>query len=153
VRDAAFRLLQSLGKDAEDALIGALASPQPEYRRGAIQALMGFQSQKCVVKVAELNDREQDKTVKDAAWKCLLSAGKAAEPYVLKYLQDQDATIRRDALTGLRGSQDDQTLAAVSKLFVQEAEEVPLHQAFEFLQRAGPKAEPAFLEGLKSPRS
>ena len=37
VRDAAFRLIQSLGKDGEDSLIAALASPQFEYRRGAIQ--------------------------------------------------------------------------------------------------------------------
>jgi HEAT repeat protein len=152
VRDAAFRLLQALGKDAEDALTGALSSPQAEYRRGAIQTLMSFQSQKCVAKVAEIYDREQDKTVKDAAWKCLLASGKAAEPYLIKYLQDQDAQIRKDALAGLRGSQDEQTLAAVAKEFLQESEDVPLHQAFEFLQRAGSKAEPAFLEGLKSPR-
>ena len=152
VRHAAFQLLQALGKDAEDALIGALANPQTEYRRGAVQALMGFQSQKCVGKVAELCDREQDKTVKDAAWKCLLASGKAAEPYLLKYLQDQDPQIRRDALSGLKGSQDEQTLAAVAKLFALESEDVPLHQAFEFLQRAGAKAEPAFLDGLKSAR-
>jgi HEAT repeat protein len=152
VRDAAFRLLQALGKDAEDALIGALASPQAEYRRGAIQALSGFQSQKCVAKVAALYDREQDDATKKAAWKCLLSAGKAAEPHLLKYLQDPDANIRKDALSGLKASQDDQTLAAVAKLFIQESEDLPLHHAFEFLQRAGPKAEPAFLEGLKSTR-
>ena len=84
----------------------------------------------------------------DAAFATL----KAAEPYLLKYLQDQDAEIRKGALMGLRGSQDDQTLAAVAKLFAQEAEEVPLHHAFEFLQRAGSKAEPAFLDGLKSAR-
>jgi len=152
VRDAAFRLLQSLGKDAEDALIGALSSPQAEYRQGAIQALIGIPSQKCVPKVAELYDRETVKTVKDVAWRCLLTAGKAAEPYLLKYLQDQDAEIRKGALTGLKGSQEEQTLAAVAKLFVQETEEVPLHHAFEFLQRVGLKAEPAFLDGLKSSR-
>jgi HEAT repeat protein len=153
VREAAFRLLQALGKDAEDALTGALSSPQAEYRRGAIQTLMSFQSQKCVSKVAEIYDREQDKTVKDAAWKCLLASGKAAEPYLVKYLQDQDAQVRKDALSGLKGSQDKQTLLAVAKLFAQETEDVPLHQAFEFLQRSGPEAEPAFLEGLKSTRA
>jgi len=152
VRDAAFRLLQAVGKDAEDALIGALSSPQAEYRRGAIQALTGFQSQKCVAQIATLYDRETDKTVKEAAWKCLLLVGKAAEPYLVKFLQDQDATIRKDALTGLRQSTDDQVLAAVAKLFTQETEDVPLHHAFEFLQRLGLKAEPAFLTGLKSPR-
>ncbi|MBI3856774.1 MAG: HEAT repeat domain-containing protein [Planctomycetes bacterium] len=152
VREAAFRLLQSLAQDGEDALIAALASPQVEFRRGAIQSLAGFRSQKCVGKIAELYDREPDKTVKEAAWRCLLSLGKASEPYLLKYLGDADAGIRKDALSGLRGSQDDQTLAAVAKLFDQETEEAPLHQASEFLQRAGLRAEPAYLSGLKNPR-
>ena len=152
VRDAAFRLLQSLGKDGEDSLIAALTSPQFEYRRGAIQSLAEFKSQKCVAKIAELVDRETDKGVKDAAWKCLLSLGKAAEPYLVKFLGDADPVVRKDALSGLRGSTDDQTATAVAKLFEQEAEEQPLHQAYEFLLRAGTRAEPAFLAGLKSPR-
>ena len=152
VRDAAFRLLQSLGKDGEDALIAALSSPQFEYRKGAIQSLSEFKSQKCVGKIAELVDRETDKGVKDAAWKCLLSLGKAAEPHLVKFLGDADPMIRKDAVAGLRGSQDEPTIAAVAKLFEQEAEEAPLHQAYDFLQRAGSRAESAFLAGLKSPR-
>src|SRR5205085_6520042 len=112
----------ALGKDAEEGLIGALANPNAEFRRGAIQSLTEFKSQKCVGKIAELYDRETDRTVKDLAWKCLLSTGKAAEPYLVKYLQDQDAAIRKDALMGLRGSQDEQTLAAVAKQFEQETE-------------------------------
>ena len=152
VRDAAFRLLQSLGKEGEDSLIAALTSPQFEYRRGAIQSLAEFKSQKCVGKIAELVDRETDKNVKDAAWKCLLSLGKPAEPYLVKFLGDADPVIRKDALTGLRGSQDDQTMAAVAKLFEQEAEEAPLHQAYDFLLKAGPRSETAFLAGLKSAR-
>ena len=151
VRDAAFRLLQALGKDGEDSLIAALSSPQIEYRLGAIQTLSEFKSQKCVGKIAELVDRDKDKT-KEAAWKCLLSLGKPAEPYLVKFLGDADSGIRKEALAGLRGSQDDQTLAAVAKLFEQEAEEQPLHQAYDFLLRAGSRAEPAFLSGLKSPR-
>lgn len=153
VRDAAFRLLQSLGKDAEDALIGALSSPNAPFRRGAIQTLADIKSQKCVKRIAELYDRETDKEVREGAWRYLLSAGKSAEPHLLKFLQDPDATIRKDALAGLKGSEEEQTLAAVAKLFFQETEEAPLSQAFEFLQRAGLRAEPAFLAGLQSPRS
>jgi HEAT repeat protein len=152
VRDAAFRLLQSLGKDGEDSLIAALGSPQFEYRRGAIQTLAEIKSQKCVEKVAALVDRETDKVTKDAAWRCLLSLGKASEPYVVKFLGDADPGIRKDALGALRGSQDDQTMAAVAKLFEQETDEAPLHQAYDFLLKAGPRAEPAFLAGLKCPR-
>lgn len=152
VRDAAFRLLQALGVQAEDAIIGALSNPVAEYRRGAIQSLSEFKSQKCVAKIAELYDRETDKSVKDAAWKCLLSLGRAAEPYLLKFLQDQDSAIRRDALTGLRGSQEEKTVEAVAKVFESESDEAPLHQAYEFLVRAGLRAEPAFLAGLKSTR-
>lgn len=151
VREAAFRLLQTLGRTAEDALIAALSNPSAEYRRGAIQALAEFKSEKAVGTIAKLYDRETDKT-KEAAWKYLLSAGRAAEPHLLRFLKDPDASIRKDALLGLRGSQDDQTLAAVAALFVQETEEVPLHHAFEFLQRAGLRAEASFLSGLQSPR-
>lgn len=150
VRETAFRLIQALGQAGEDALIAALASPQLEYRRGAIQSLTEFRSQKCVEKVAGLYDRETEKTVKDAAWKCLLSVGRAAEPYLVKYLGDPDATVRTGALTGLMGSEDGRTFEAVAKLFVQESDEGPRQKSFEFLQRAGLRAEPTFLSGLKS---
>jgi HEAT repeat protein len=153
VRDAAFRLLQTLGKDAEDAFIVMLAHSSPEFRRGALQSLMEMKSQKCAGKVADLYDRESDKGVKEAAFKCLLALSKAAEPFLLKHLGDADASIRRDCLLGLRGSQSDEVLAAVTRLFGQEAEEGPLHQAFDFLQRAGPAGELAFLAGLKNARA
>src|SRR5262245_57508895 len=39
VRDAAFKLLQALGKEAEDALIAALSSANVEHRKGAVQSL------------------------------------------------------------------------------------------------------------------
>lgn len=152
VREAAFRLLQALGKSAEDALIHALSSPNAEFRRGAIQALAEFKSEKAVGTIAKLYDRETDKTTKESAWKYLLSGEKAAEPHLVRFLKDPDEKIRKEALQGLKGSQDDQTLAAVAGLFVQETEAEPLHQAFEFLQRAGPRAEATFLAGLRSPR-
>jgi HEAT repeat protein len=153
VRDAAFRLLQALGKDAEEALISALASPNAEFRRGAIQALSECKSQKCVGTIAALYDREPDKNVKEAAWRCLLAAGKPAEPHLLKFLKDTDSKIREGALQGLLGSQDERTLSAVAALFGQETEEGPLQKSFEFLQRAGAPGETAFLAGLKSPRA
>ena len=78
VRDAAFRLLQGLGKAAEDYLIAALESPTLEHRRGAIQTLSEIKSQKCAKEMAALHDREPDKDVKAAAFGCLQSMGKAA---------------------------------------------------------------------------
>lgn len=152
VREAAFRLLQALGRDSEDALIDALANPNLEFRRGAIQSLSDMKSQKCVGRIAELCERESDKATKDLGWKLLLSIGKPAETYLLKYLQDQDPEIRKGALLGLRGSQEEATLAAVARQFDQETEEAVLHQATEFLVSTGLRAEPAFLAGLKNAR-
>lgn len=152
VRDAAFRLLQSLGMEAEDSIITALASPNAEYRLGAIRSLQDLKSQKCAEKIAELYDRETDKKVKGQAWKCLMSLGSSAEPYLLKYLQDPDREVRRDALLGLRDSTDDRTIAGIGKAFEAETEQGPLDQAYEDLVHAGLRAEPSFLAGLKSSR-
>lgn len=153
VKESAFRLLQSLGKDAEDAMIGALGSPNPEFRRGAVQALSELRSAKSVVKIADLYDRETDRTVKDAAWKCVISAGKLGESRLLKYLRDPEAAVRREALASLRGSTEEGTIAAVLQLFGQEADDGPLDQAFLFLLQNEGRAEAAFLSGLKNPRA
>ncbi|MBV8878594.1 MAG: HEAT repeat domain-containing protein, partial [Planctomycetaceae bacterium] len=152
VREAAFHLLQGLGKDAEDAIIGALSSPNSEFRRGAVQSLASIQSVKAVARIADLYDRETDKGVKEAAWKCLLASGKAAEPHLRKYLRDPDPAVRRDALQSLLGSTEEETLTAVIGLFAQEADDAPLDQAYVFLLAIPARAEPAFLAGLKSPR-
>jgi len=153
VREAAFRLLQALGKDAEEPMINALGSANPEFRRGAVQALSDIKSPKCISKIADLYDRETERTVKDAAWKCLISAGKTAEPRLLKYLRDPDAGVRRDVLQSLRGSTEEETVAAVVLLFGSETDDIPLDQAYLFLLQNEGRAEPAFLAGLKNARA
>jgi HEAT repeat protein len=150
VRDAAFRLLQALGKDAEDHLIAALDSPNPDHRRGAIQSLTEIKSEKSADRMAELHDREPDKEVKAAAFKCLQSLGQAAEPHLLRYLKSPDAGLRRDALEGLRKSQNEAVLAAVGQLFGAETEVPVINNAFEHLRAAGEKAEQHFVAGLRS---
>jgi len=150
VRDAAFRLLQALGKEAEDNLIAALESPNPDHRRGAVQSLTEIKSEKCADSMAKLHDREPDKEVKAAAFKCLQALGKAAEPYLLEYLGSPDAGLRRDALEGLRKSQNEKVLAAVGKLFAAETEVPVINNAFEHLRGAGEKAQPHFVSGLRS---
>jgi len=152
VRDAAFRLLQALGREAEDFLIGALSSPNPEFRKGALQSLAELRSVKAVTRIAELVDHETDSEVKKAAWKCLLASGKTAEPHLRKYLRDPDPGLRRDALQSLTGSTDPETIAAIVALFAQETDDAPLEQAYTFLVASPSHAEPAFLAGLRSPR-
>ncbi len=153
VREAAFHLLQSLGREAEEAMIAALSSPNPEFRRGAVSTLTDYQSAKGIEKVAELYDRETEKTVKDAAWNSLKVAGKAAVVYLRKYLRDPDPAVRREALQSLRGCADDETVTAVVTLFGQEADDGPLDQAFLFLLPIPEKAEAAFVAGLKNQRA
>jgi HEAT repeat protein len=153
VREAAFHLLRALGKDAEEPLIGALGSPSPEFRRGAVETLSAIRSPKCIEKIADLYDRETERSVKEAAWKCLIEAGKAAEPRLLKYLRNPDAVVRKDVLQSLRGSTEEATVAAVIQLFGAETDDAPLDQAYLFLLGTQDRAEPAFLAGLQNARA
>jgi HEAT repeat protein len=153
VREAAFRLLQTLGRDAEEAMIAALQSPNPEFRRGAVQTLTDYQSAKGIEKIAALYDRETEKSVKEVAWKSLTGAAKAAVPYLRKYLRDPDPAVRRDALQSLRGCTDEETVTAVVELFAKETDDGPLDQAFLFLLPIPESAESAFAAGLKNPRA
>jgi HEAT repeat protein len=150
VRDVAFRLLQSLGAQAEDALIEALGSASLEHRRGAVQTLGEIKSSKCAGPMAALHDRETDKDVKAAAFKCIQGLGAAAEPHLLRYLGSTDAALRKDSLEGLRKSASDKVLAEVGRLYVAETDLGVINSAFEHLRSAGGKAEPHFVEGLKS---
>ncbi len=153
VREAAFRLLRALGKDAEEPMINALGSLNPEFRRGAVEALSEIRTPKCIAKIADLYDREPERSVKEAAWKALIAAGKSAEPRLLKYLRDPDPGVRRDVLQCLRGSTEEATVAAVIQLFGAETDDAPLDQAYLFLLRNEDRAEPAFLAGLKNARA
>jgi HEAT repeat protein len=152
VREAGFKLLQALGKEAEDHLIAALESPGAEHRKGAIQALAEFKSEKCADKMAALHEREQDKDVKAAAFQCLQSLG--YQPFLLKCLASPDPAIRRDAFNGLKKAQGDEVLAAVGLLFSKEGDVAVIEQAFNYLRDAKDKAEekvePHFLAGLKN---
>ena len=148
VRDASFRLLQSLGKEAEDALIGALSSANVEHRKGAVQSLTEQKSQKCAEAMAALHRREQDAEVKAAAFQCLKSLG--VKSFLLECLESADMNLRRDALEGLAKVQEDDVLAAVGRLFGKESEVSVLNPAFDYLKAAGEKAEPHFTAGLRN---
>lgn len=150
VKDAAFEFLRNHGKEAEEALIAALDSENPAYRHGAVQALAAMKSEKCAERVADLYDREQEKAIKDDAFRCLQGIGKPAEPFLLKLLGSADPQVRLGALRGLRKIQTDEVLAAVGKVFVAEADATTLNEAFDYLKEAGPKAEPRFVAGLRS---
>ena len=152
VREAAFRLLQSIGREAEEPLIAALSNSNPKFREGAVQSLTELRSVKALARIADLVDRETEKPVKEAAWKCLLSGGRASEPYLRRYLRDPDPAVRRDALQSLHGSSDPETASAVAALFAKETDDALLDQAFLFLKSHPEQAEQAFLAGLESPR-
>jgi HEAT repeat protein len=149
VRDAGFRLLQSLGKDAEEHLIAALESPNALHRLGAIQSLASFNSGKCAEKMTVLHEREQDKEVKAAAFQCLQSL--AYLPFLLKCLKSPDAALRRDSFNGLMKAQGDDVLAAVGALFAAESDAAVIDRAFTYLKDAKERAEPHLLAGLKNP--
>src|ERR1043166_4363498 len=140
VRDAAFKLLQALGKDAEEHLIAALDSPALEHRRGAIQSLMDFKSEKCAEKMAALHEREPDMQTKALAFQCLQAL--AYQPFLLRCLKSPDAALRRDAFNGLAKAQGENVLAAVGELFAIETDPTVLDRAYNYLRDAKEKAQP-----------
>ena len=148
VRDAAFKLLQALGKEAEDALIGALSSANVEHRKGAVQSLAEIKSQKCAEAMAGLHRRETDAEVKAAAFQCLKALG--VKSFLLDCLESPEAALRRDALEGLAKLSGDDVLAAVGRLFAKDADTGVLNVAYDHLKSAGEKAEPHFTAGLGS---
>jgi HEAT repeat protein len=152
VRDAAFKLLQALGKEAEDSLIAALDSPNVDHRRGALQTLMEFKSVKCVPKVFDMHERESDNDIKIAARNCVKALGPAAETYLLVWLKSADAALRKESLEGLRSSKSEEVLSAVGALFAAESDVSVINAAFDQLRAAGEKAEPHFIGALKSPQ-
>ncbi|MBI2933147.1 MAG: HEAT repeat domain-containing protein [Planctomycetes bacterium] len=103
-------------------------------------------------------DQETDKTIKDKAFECLQNIGKPAQPFLLKLLTSQDATVRHGAILGLKNIvRDDASAAApllepLSKLFLTETSAETLQEAADFLRTAGAKSEGTFLDGLKSPQ-
>jgi HEAT repeat protein len=152
VQDAAFRLFQALGREAETPLIAALDSPIREFRRRAIQTLTDIRSERCAEKMESLFDRETDKEIRDAAFHCLRSLGKPAEPFLIKCLTLPEMAMRRDALRGLKDARNDVALAAVGQLYAQEADAEVIEQAYEILAGLGARGEPHFLAGLRSPQ-
>lgn len=152
VQDAAFRLFQALGKEAEALLIAALDSPVREFRRRAIQTLTELRSENCAEKMETLFDLETDKEIRDAAFHCLRSLGKPAEPFLIKCLTLPEMALRRDALGGLKNAGSAEMLAAVGRLYVQEADSEVIDRAYEILAGLGVRGEPHFLAGLRSPQ-
>ncbi len=148
VRDAAFLLLQALGREAEDPLIAALSSSRVEHRKGAVRSLAEMKSEKCAEAMAELHRREGDPELKSAAFQCLKSLG--VKPFLLECLGSADPALRRDALEGLARLPGDDVLEAVGRLFGRESEASVLGPAFDYLKASGGKSEPHFTAGLKS---
>ena len=150
VRDAAFEFMKVLGKDAEDHLIAALRSDRRRYRIEAVKALTGLKSRKCAGPMAELFEREKDAGIKDAAFACMQALGEPARPFLLKHLASREPKVRRACLEGLRTSKAPEILEAIGKLFAAESDGNAIQMAFAYLKEAGAKAEPHFMEGLKS---
>ncbi len=154
VRQAAFDYLRGAKKEAEDVLIEALSSDDRAFRLGAVQALRDMKSEKCAEKVAELYDREQEKDIKDAAFDCLKNIGKPAQPYLLKLLGSNDASVRNGAVEGLRNinkdSKDPAVIEKIGELFVAESDTTVLNNAHAFLSDCGEKATKYFVAGLRS---
>ncbi len=152
VRDKAFEYLKSVPKDAEQHLIDALDTTEETWKIGALEALKEINSAKCAEKVSALYDKETNAQVKAKAFDCLQNLGKPAQPHLLKLLGSNDSSVRLGALNGLEkiGASNEDILEPVAKIFKTESDDAVLRKSYEVLITAKEKAQPHFVEGLKS---
>ncbi|HKS16770.1 MAG TPA: HEAT repeat domain-containing protein, partial [Planctomycetota bacterium] len=153
VQAAAFEYLKNHAAKAEDVFIDALDSPEESFRIGALDTLTSLKSAKALPKAAALFDKEAVKEIKARIFGLLKTGGEPARPYLLKLLGNTDATVRSDALLTLvaMNTPAEDLVEPVTKLLKLEATPDILDQAFDVLARAGAKAIPHLLEGLRSP--
>ncbi|MBI4563800.1 MAG: HEAT repeat domain-containing protein [Planctomycetes bacterium] len=153
VQAAAFRYLERCGKDdVEDLMIGALESPEAEYRKGAVEALMRMKSARCAEKAAALYEREQDREIKEGARELLQSIGDPAKPHLFRLLNATDSDVRLGAVKTLRGmgAPASELMEPFSDLLRTESDERVARESFEVLEEAGAAAERHLLECLKA---
>jgi HEAT repeat protein len=152
VRQAAFQSLRALGAEAEAELLEALKSPVAEFRRGAVESLEPLRSPRAAKPLAALFEAENEKGVKELAFKALLGLGAAAEDFLVKCLASAEPKERREAMAALKDVKSPAVLKGVGTLFSQGLDEDLLEPAAEYLKRSGPQAEGSFAAGLGSPR-
>ncbi len=150
VVDAAFLLLRTLGKKAEDELVAVLSSGSAEQLLGALDSLAQMKSVKAAGPVDKLEADHAEPQVREKAYDVLLALGPAAEGALLKRLDAPEPVRRLRAYAGLKESTNPAVLEAVGKRFVLESEKDGVDAAYDILRGAGPKAEPYFRQALKS---
>ncbi len=153
VQAAAFAYLRKNAASAEDFFIDALDNPEETYRQGAVETLAGLQSVKSLPKAAALFDRETVKSIKDRIFELLKAAGEPARPHLLKLMGNSDSAVRQEALSSLiaMNTPAEDLVEPVAKLLKLDVSQAILDDAFGVFARAGAKATPYILEGLRSP--
>ncbi|HZL71340.1 MAG TPA: HEAT repeat domain-containing protein [Planctomycetota bacterium] len=153
VQAAAFEYLKPHGALAEDVFIEALDNAEETYRMGALDVLTGLKSSKALPKAAALFDRDSSKSVRDRIFSLMRTGGDPARPYLVKLLGNPDAGVRQEALSALIDLKTpaEDLIEPVTKLLKMEVTSGILEAAFDVFSRAGDKAIPHLLEGLRSP--
>ena len=150
---AAFEYLKGHAAKAEDTFIEALDSPEDGFRMGALDTLTTLKSVKALPKGAAMFDREQVKAIKDRVFGLLKAGGEPARPHLLKFMGNPDVNVRQEALATLLAMKTpaDDLVEPVTKMLKLEVTQDILDNAFEIFARAGAKAIPHLLDGLRSP--
>lgn len=153
VQAAAFQYLKKHGAKAEDLFIEALDHAEEAYRIGAVETLTSIKSVKALPKAAAAFDRETSKPVKDRLFSLFKAVGEPARPHLLKLLGNPETMVRQEALSALIALKTpaEDLVEPVTKLLKMEVTQDLLENAFDVLSRAGAKATPHLLEGLRSP--
>lgn len=150
LRAACFEYVAQAGKEAEDFFIRTLRIRGPFYRKGSLQALKNARSVKSLPVVVETYQAEEDPALRRLSFEVVRACGREGKPFLLKFLNDADAGIRRQAVADLRDVHDDRTVSEIGARLRVEEEESVLREIFAYLGNVPKeKAEDLLIESLK----
>ena len=152
VQAAAFTYVKRHAAKAEDFFIEALDNVEDAYRLSAVETLVTLRSTKGLDRAAALFDKEAVKEIKLKIFELLEAGGEPARPHLLKLMGNPEAAVRQQAINALisSGAPPDDLVEPAAKMLKMEVTSGILEAAFDVFSRAGEKAVPHLIEGLKS---
>lgn len=118
-----FDYLKQAGQAAEKYLIRALKRSGTYFKSGALDKLTEIKSKAAADAAFELYGAEEDSKVREKAFRLIKELGKDAQKYLVKFVNDPEPKIRREAVEGLKGVFDPTSLETIGKLLKTELDD------------------------------
>lgn len=146
--DAAYDILRGAEAGAEPHFTAALQSPQERAREKAVDGLKALKAVGAIDAVAGLFRADPSEAVRKAAGEFLKAQGLKAEDALVASLAAKQPGVKLEAIRALAEIKSEKPLAEISRMFREEKDRETHRASFEYLRRAGARAERDLLFAL-----